>query len=142
MKYYNVKKELFNVFKEKGFKKNNANEIITIHNNHYIIIDFQKSDYGEDFYINLALYVPGAHKNSKENIHYDDCDFFDPQVLGPIDCEKLDNKDIYNIHNKILKKIKKEMTDINKLRKKAKKGYFEKRILSITSEFKEYLLKE
>lgn len=142
MKFIDLVLEIYNILQNNGFDKNNKIELIKKVNDNYQIVYFQKSSYDEDFYISLGLYVTEIHNDSKKTIHYDDCDFVEPQIIGLIECNKMNEKKIIKICNKITQILQNEFSDINKLKNKAKNGYFEKNYYKITPELKEYFLGE
>ncbi|MDF9867358.1 hypothetical protein OKW22_000928 [Bacilli bacterium PM5-3] len=134
-----ARKILFNYLKEEGFEKVNANEMKKKYNDNFVIVYFQKSSYDEDFYISIGLYVPEANSYDICNITYENSDFHEPQIIGLIECEKIEKENLKNIFTSISKKINSDFLNISLLAKKAKKGYFNKYSYKAKPDFIEYL---
>lgn len=56
MDFNDIKKSIFNILKESGYKKK-GNRVYKIIEGNIILFDLQKSNFSESFYVNYGFYI-------------------------------------------------------------------------------------
>lgn len=133
-----MKKILFSELSKVGFRKNSGNEVIRKADNFYQIVYFQKSNYGEDFYISLGMFIPEINNNA---ISIDESDYNMKQIIGLIEGTKMNEEKIKKICDDIVLLFDKEFNreKIEKIKKAAQDGDFEEYYFDTGPTFRKYL---